>query len=55
MYADSNRIHSDETSKFPINSARGYSFIMIECTHDTNTIVCRHVTYKESYRTTVKM
>ena len=40
-HTNSNRLHTDQTGKFPTKSIRGYQYILIAYVYDTNTILYR--------------
>ena len=48
VYESSDRIHSDQTGKFPIGSIRGNQCVMIICVYDTNTILYKPLKTKKS-------
>ena len=48
LYEETNRIHTDQTSKFPIKSLWGYNYILIAYVYDTNTILYRPIKSKEA-------
>ena len=47
-HTDRNRMHTDETSRFPIKSIRGYQHTLIACVYDTNTIIYRPLKIKQA-------
>ena len=48
VYESSDRIHSDQTGKFPIKSIRGNQYVMIIYVYDTNTILYRPLKTKKA-------
>jgi len=48
VYESSDRIHSDQTGKFPIKSIRGNQHVMIMYVYDTNTILYRPLKTKKA-------